>query len=200
MKTFCTVDENVLYCGSIRFALGRNNDLYLDLMPTCQGNLRVVIPEGRPSEFDQYAEVDLTSCEVVGDGVLVLCDIGDPEVGVDVGDVENVEGVEPEPNVAEITTCACLDVVVFVVQQAIGKSEVETTVGGHAEELALTSHVRRSERQSSSIMTAQEAFPASSAREVVGEEDGGVEQMVGRTWHTHAADGFFGLHQANADP
>ena len=53
------------------------------------------------SEFDGEADVDLTACEVVGNGKLVGGDVGYPVVGVDVGDVENVEGIKTDPDVTE---------------------------------------------------------------------------------------------------
>ena len=42
----------------------------------------------------------MASGEVVGDCVLVVGDFGDPQVGVDVVDVEDIENVEAEPDVA----------------------------------------------------------------------------------------------------
>ena len=127
-------------------------------------------------------------------------DFGDPQVGVDVVDVEDIENVEAKPYVAQSAADAAGDMTVFVVQQSVGEAEVQTAVGGHAEIGTFTADVGWREGESAGVVPAQESLPACGAWEVVGEKDGGIEQLVGGTWHTDAVDGFFGFHQSNADP
>lgn len=59
----------------------------------------------RKLEFEEEFGVDLSTGEVIGDGVLLGGDIGDPVVAVDVADVEEVEAIDAEPDVAEGRSC-----------------------------------------------------------------------------------------------
>ena len=54
------------------------------------------------SELDEETGVEEAAGEVVGDGVLLAGDVGDPKVGGDIADAEDVEAVEAEPYVAEV--------------------------------------------------------------------------------------------------
>ena len=46
----------------------------------------------------QHFCVDLASCQVVGHGILVVCDVGHPVVAVDIGDAEDVQAVNTYPD------------------------------------------------------------------------------------------------------
>ena len=50
------------------------------------------------SELEEHAAVDLSACQVVGYGILLVGDVGNPVVGVDVVDAEVGDpdnGIEP---------------------------------------------------------------------------------------------------------
>ena len=49
------------------------------------------------SELDGNAGIDLPSGEIVRHGILGVGDVGDPVVGIDVADAEEVEGIETYP-------------------------------------------------------------------------------------------------------
>lgn len=84
-------------------------------------------------EFYAHFGIELPAGEIVGHGVLMACDVGDPIVGVDVAYAEEVEAVEAEPHVAE----NALAVAVGVVEEAVAHADVDAAVGGSTEIAAL---------------------------------------------------------------
>ena len=97
------------------------------------------IEEGdiRPSELNEEAGVELAAGEVVGDGVLLVGDVGHPEVGGDVVQPEDVEAVAAEPYVAQVLAEATGAVAVLIVEEAVAHADVGTTVSGGTEDHAL---------------------------------------------------------------
>ena len=81
-----------------------------------------------PSEFHAQTDVQLSSCEEVGHGILRVSDVSHPIVGVDVVDAEEVEAVESEPCVLDASSESMRDVSVFVFDQAIAHTRVHTFV------------------------------------------------------------------------
>ena len=51
-------------------------------------------------KLHHHAAVDHAAREIVGHGILVAADIGDPVVAVHVADAEKIEAVHAEPHVA----------------------------------------------------------------------------------------------------
>ena len=74
------------------------------------------------------AAVDLQAGEIVGHGVLRIADVGDPVVGVDVLDAQEIEGIESEPYVLEDFAEAVLNVPVFVFDEAVTHAHVHALV------------------------------------------------------------------------
>ena len=54
-------------------------------------------------EFDGEADVELSTGEIVGYGVLDIIDICHPIIAADVGNVKEVEAVETQHDAAEMT-------------------------------------------------------------------------------------------------
>jgi len=71
----------------------------------------------------------LAACEVVGHGILVVGDVGNPIVGIDVVDAEGVEGIDADPDVLEGVGKGGAKMAVFVVQQTVGEADIDTLVG-----------------------------------------------------------------------
>lgn len=86
------------------------------------------------SELYEQAGIESHAREVVGHGVAVALGVGDPVVGVHVVDVEEVEGVETEPYVAEVALPTMPDGTLFVVDKAVTHTYIYTSVGRGAED------------------------------------------------------------------
>ena len=69
------------------------------------------------SKFHQDTGIYHAAREVVGDGVLVVRDVGYPVVAADVVEAEDVETVQPEPDIAQHVAAA--QVMVFIVDEAV---------------------------------------------------------------------------------
>ena len=79
-------------------------------------------------ELDEYAGIDAPTRKIVGYGIIVVFRIGNPIVGVDVVDAEQVEGIYAEPDVPEVLLPACMEGVLLIVQQAVAHTDVDTAV------------------------------------------------------------------------
>ena len=81
------------------------------------------------------ADVELATGEVVGDGILDVVYVGNPIVGGDVCNVEEVEHVHAEPYALEVAAESAAALALFERgEQGIGETDVHTLVGGHTEE------------------------------------------------------------------
>ena len=54
-------------------------------------------------EFEDEAEVELATCQVIGDGILDVVDVCNPVITAYVGDVEEVENIKCQCDVLEMT-------------------------------------------------------------------------------------------------
>lgn len=111
-------------------------------------------PFSLPLEFNPDSPVDLSPGEVVRYGVLVVGDIGDPVVGVDIVDAEEVETVDAEPDgLAEGMVMALAQI------EEVGHADVGTAVG-RGPEIRAQGVVRSREGQSVGIGQPQSHAPA----------------------------------------
>ena len=120
-------------------------------------------------ELHQYSCVDEAACEVVGYGIVVVVDVLYPIVGVYIVDAQDVECVNTKPHVLEPAAYAGAVVAFFVVEQAVGHSNVHATVGRRLKYMLLASAVWRAEWKAIGICSLQAHLPAVGAREIVGE-------------------------------
>ena len=146
------------------------------------------------SELKKYASVDLSSCKIVGYGVLLVGDIGYPIVGVDVVDAEQVEPVETEPDVLEGQFLVAL----LVVDETIGHTDIHTFVGRSPEGVGLKFLVRRRERQAVGIGQLERHLPTGGSREIVGEEQVDGIFLVGGQRDALTAELHAGVHEGEA--
>ena len=112
--------------------LQKNADVVLKLFQ--KGNFNVIsaypIPHPtrtvttRSSKFDEEAGVELAAGEVVGDGVLLVGDVGDPEVGGDIVQAKDVEAVDAKPDVAQVLAEAATKLFKEVLVEASQSSTV----------------------------------------------------------------------------
>ena len=138
--------------------------------------------------------------EVVGDGVLLVGDVGNPEVGGDIVEAEDVEAVDAEPHVAEAAQEGLAVVFVFVVQQAVAHADVRTAVGGGAEDHLLQTGVGRTEGEASGKGHLEGHLPAIGAGEVVGEEEVDAPTVVGGLRDGLAMQRHRGFHEGEGYP
>ena len=138
------------------------------------------------------------ACQVVGDGVLVVRDVGYPVVAADVVEAEDVEAIDTEPDVAQ--ELAAAKMTVLVVDETIVHADVETAVGWGAEDVSLQSCMGRAEGQSASKACLEAQLPACGAREVVGEEEVDVVALVGGLRDGLSVQVHRGFHHAEAYP
>ena len=89
----------------------------------------IFVGEPHGLELKEYFEIVCAVCEVVGHGVLLVCDVGYPVVGADIVDVEDVEEVCAEPYILERTAAGMAP----GVEQAIAEAYVGAAVGWCAE-------------------------------------------------------------------
>ena len=59
--------------------------------------------QGAYLEFEEYATVDLSACQIVGDCILLAGDVCNPVVGIDVTDTEKVQTIDTQPDVFKDT-------------------------------------------------------------------------------------------------
>ena len=71
------------------------------------------------SEFKQQPCIELARGEVIGHGILLVVDIGDPVIRVDIRHVEQVEKVYAQPYIPEASGGTSPHVSVFVVQYPV---------------------------------------------------------------------------------
>ena len=86
------------------------------------------------SEINGQTDIELTACEIVGNGILDIVYIGDPVIGCDVGDVEQVEHIESEPYTLEVTleSVAALTFLEWG-EKCVGEADIHALVRRHAE-------------------------------------------------------------------
>lgn len=80
-------------------------------------------------EVESDSSVDLSSCQVVGHGVLRVGDVGDPIVGIDIVDPEQIEAVDAQPDVLKHFAEATRDMSILVLKQSIAHANVYSLVG-----------------------------------------------------------------------
>ena len=88
-------------------------------------NATLLMPDGSPVagvknvdavlELDEYAGIDAPTRKIVGYGIIVVFRIGNPIIGIDVVDAEQVEGIYAEPDVPEVLLPACTEGVLLIV-------------------------------------------------------------------------------------
>ena len=98
-------------------------------------------------EIYGYLAVDLPTRQIVGHGPLPVGDVSYPIVTVDIRDAEEVEAVEPYPDVLD---CGAAGTVVRTVGQET-HADVGTLIGWRTESLLFQSSVRRAEGQAVGI-------------------------------------------------
>ena len=57
----------------------------------------------RASEVYRETYIDLTSCQVVGHGVLQIVDVSYPVIRADIADIQEVEAVKAEPYALDVS-------------------------------------------------------------------------------------------------
>lgn len=90
-----------------------------------------------PLKFNRQSDAYLSPCEVVGHGITCVGDVGNPIVGVDVVDSQEVEGVESYPCVLNPFEARVTHEVVVVIKEAIGKPHIDALIGGCSEDVFL---------------------------------------------------------------
>lgn len=105
-------------------------------------------------------------------------DVGNPVVGVDVLEIEEVECIHAQPNVAEVLGEAGAVVTLFVVEKAVGHTYVDPLVGRCAKDVRLASAMWWSEGESVGIVGTQAHLPTVGIGKIVGEEEREVQSLV----------------------
>lgn len=86
--------------------------------------------------------------QVIGDSILDPVHIGDPIVGADVGDIEEVEHIEAEPYTLEMAQEAFATLTIFERRkQTVLQSYIDTLIGWSTEIALITCGTWRSCRQ-----------------------------------------------------
>ena len=153
------------------------------------------------SEVDVEPDVDLTTGEIVGHGILDAVDVGYPIVVADVGYVEEVEEVESEPDALYVAEHAGACLPLFELgEESVGESYVNTFVWRGAEVAFVAAAVWRGHGESVGKDAFEAEFESRYLGEVVGEEDGEVVAAVSGAGHLDAVEVLLGFHQREAYP
>ena len=112
------------------------------------------------SELNGYFAIYLSSSQIVGNGPLFVCDICYPIVAVHVGDAEEIQAIDTEPQVLEYFT---------LLDSPETHTDIGSFVGWCTELLTLKSAVGRTEGQTVGKGEAQGHLPAVCPWEIVRE-------------------------------
>ena len=167
-----------------------------DLQVTDYSSLFLRTPQERKLEFEEEFGVDLSTGEVIGDGVLLGGDIGDPVVAIDVADAEEVEAIDAEPDVAEGRSCG----VRLVVEQTVAHADVGAFIGGSTEGVVFELAVGCGEGEPIGEGQVERHFPAVGSGEVVGEEEVDGVALIGGQGQSFSVEEHAGIHQGEVDP
>lgn len=147
-------------------------------------------------ELHNDLAIDLATSEVVGDGILMVCDVGNPIVAVDIGDAEDVETVNAEPYTGMLQR----RVAVGLADSKEAEADVCTLVGRSTELLVLQTAVGRTEGQTVGKGEFEGHLPAFGTGEVVGEMQIDAPALVGRHGYADAVDSLLSGHQTECEP
>ena len=150
-------------------------------------------------EAGREAHVELAAGEVVGHGILDIVHVGYPVVAAHVTDVQQVEAVNPEPNLLEVAEGPVIGAVLLT-DELVAQPHIHALIGGLAHIGVGTRQVGRRGGKTVADDTLQAELQARNVGEVVGEEQGDAVALVGGSWHLHAVEVLLGLHERDAEP
>ena len=162
-------------------------DIICDFLTVCWG-LRL--------EIYGYLAVDLPTRQIVGHGPLPVGDVSYPIVTVDIRDAEEVEAVEPYPDVLD---CGAAGTVVRTVGQET-HADVGTLIGRCAELLLFESSMWGTEGQAVGKSQTECHFPTVGTREIVGEMEIDGISLVCRGGDPLTIVFLSGAHQGECEP
>ena len=147
------------------------------------------------SKINNQPCVELPAGKVVWNGILYVVRIGDPIVGADVFDAEQVEHVGSDPDVLKMTEEAFVHDGVVTSGQLVAESDVHALVGGCAEIAGLIALSGDGLRQSARYYSFQVELHSLVSREIVFEEERYViTRAVGEGGFSGFANGLLRLH------
>ena len=143
-------------------------------------------------KVQRYFGIELTAGEVVRHSILMVCDVGDPIVGIDVVMAEDVEAVNTYPDILQVELSVLL---ISTLIRSEAHADIDTLICRCTEILTLVVGMRRSEWQTIGKGQFQGHTPAVGAWEIVGKEEVYGIPLVGRQRNGVAAIFYARLHQ-----
>ena len=156
----------------------------------------MMIPAIMFLKFYVQVDVKLSARQIIRHGILDIIDVRDPVIGADIGNIKQVEAVEPNPDALEMAQKAAARFPFLEFgEQCVAQADVDALIGGSAEVALIAGGARRSNGKPVRKDAAKREFQLRKFGEIIREVESDGVALIRWSRNFHSVKILLSLHQ-----